>query len=88
MEIYAIAGSFGAYVLLSLILTPVQYRYIKQLKEMDAERRELGLNQDEYYEKMGFEAQELHMNAQGNILFIGANLFAEIYYKWKHRKTA
>ena len=76
----------GAYILLSLILAPMQYRYIKELKEMDKERRELGLSQEEYYEKMGFESQQLHYNVQGNFLFIGANLFAEAFYKWKHRR--
>ena len=81
-----LAGGLGAYILLSLILAPMQYRYIKELKEMDKERRELGLSQDEYYEKMGFESQQLHYNAQGNVLFLGANLFAEAFYKWKHRR--
>ena len=76
----------GAYIVLSLILAPMQYRYIKELKEMDKERRELGLSQNEYYEKMGFESQQMHYNVQGNFLFIGANLFAEAVYKWKHRR--
>ena len=86
MGLYATVGLIGAYILLSLILAPMQYGYIKELKEMDKERRELGLSQNEYYEKMGFEYEQLHFNAQGNFLFIGANLFAEAFYKWKHRR--
>ena len=53
---------------------------------MDKERMKLGLSQNEYYEKMGFEREQLHFNAQGNLLFIGANMLASLLYRWRHRK--
>ncbi|MGG3560065.1 DUF3949 domain-containing protein [Neobacillus rhizosphaerae] len=86
MGLYTTLGIIGAYLLLSLILLPVQYKYVKHLKEEDKKRKEIGLSQAEYYDKMSFENQELHYNAQGNILFIGANLLATLLYKWKHKK--
>ncbi len=73
----------GGYVLLSLLLTPFQYSYIKSLKEMDKKRQ--GKTQNEMYEDMSFEEQQLHYNAQGNIFFILANLFATLVYHWKHK---
>lgn len=76
----------GLYALLSIVLVPMQYKYVKSLKEMEKERNEMGLTQNEYYEKMRFEYQELHLNAQGNSLFIGANLLASLLYKWKHKE--
>ncbi|MGM7723874.1 DUF3949 domain-containing protein [Metabacillus sp. Hm71] len=45
------------------------------------------LNPDEYYERMGFETQQLHFNAQGNLLFLGANLLATLVYNWKHKRS-
>ncbi|WML41572.1 DUF3949 domain-containing protein [Neobacillus sp. OS1-2] len=75
----------GVYLLLSLILLPMQYSYVKELKKMDQKRREQGISQNEMYDRMGFEQQQLSFNAQGNPLFIGANIFATILYKWKHK---
>ena len=72
----------GVYLLLSLFILPVQYKYIKALKEMDKERMKLGLSQNEYYDKMGFEREQLHYNAQGNLLFVGANMLATLLYQW------
>ncbi|MEO2074011.1 MAG: DUF3949 domain-containing protein [Bacillus sp. (in: firmicutes)] len=83
MGLYTTLGIIGAYLLLSLILLPMQYKYVKHVKE---ERKKLGLSQGEYYDKMSFENQELHYNAQGNILFIGANLLATLLYKWNHKR--
>ena len=76
----------GVYFLISLFFLPFQYKYIEALKEMDKERMKLGLSQNEYYEKMGFEREQLHFNAQGNLLFIGANMLASLLYRWRHRK--
>ncbi|MGE7918945.1 DUF3949 domain-containing protein [Viridibacillus sp. NPDC093762] len=77
----------AAYILLSLILMPMQYKYITHLKETDQKIKELGLTKEEYYEKMSFETQELHFNAQGNLLFLGANLFSTLLYNWEQRKN-
>ncbi|AGX04662.1 MULTISPECIES: DUF3949 domain-containing protein [Bacillus] len=74
----------GIYLLLSFILAPVQYGYIKELKKMDQERKAQGKAQDEFYESMAFENQLLHYNAQG-FLFWGANLIASLFYRLKNR---
>lgn len=74
-----------AYIVLSFILLPIQYRYVQSIKEMDKERKAAGLTQNEYYEKMSFETELLHSNAQGPI-FIGANLLATLLYNWRHKK--
>lgn len=87
MGLYATLGILGAYILLSLILSPMQYKYIEQIKENDKRRKELGLTKEDYDEKMSFENQVLHFNAQGNPLFLGANLFATLFYNWKQKKN-
>lgn len=76
----------GGYLLLSIILLPFQYNYIKSIKEQELERKRLGLTINEHYEDMSFETQQLHYNAQGNPLFIGANILASILYKLKNKK--
>lgn len=75
----------GGYALLSLCLLPFQYKYIEALKEREKERIKLGLSQNEYYEKMGFETQQIHFHAQG-VVFLGANLLATLIYNWRHKK--
>ena len=67
----------GVYIFLTLILTPVQYRYISALKEEKSKQN---------YEDKSFGEQYLHYNAQANILFIGANILATIIWHIKHRK--
>ncbi|MGN7943153.1 DUF3949 domain-containing protein [Virgibacillus sp. 6R] len=74
----------GGYILLSIFLLPFQYRYIEALKEREKERIKLGLSQNEYYEKMGFETQQIHFHAQG-VVFLGANLLATLIYNWRHK---
>jgi hypothetical protein len=86
MKYWVTLGVIGCYILLSLILLPMQYGYIKELKEMNKKIKELGLTKEEYYEKMSFENQELHQNAQGSLLFLGANIFATLLYNWKHKR--
>lgn len=75
----------GGYALLSLCLLPFQYKYIEALKEREKERIKLGLSQNEYYEKMGFETQQIHFHAQG-VVILGANLLATLIYNWRHKK--
>lgn len=82
-----IFGIILAYILLSFILLPIQYRYIKELKEMDKKRKASGLSQNEYYEKMSFETEQLHFNAQGNPIFIGANILATLLYNRRHKNV-
>ncbi|WP_246861190.1 DUF3949 domain-containing protein [Bacillus sp. REN3] len=64
----------------------MQYLYIKELRKLEEERVQQGITQNELYDRMPFERQQLHYNAQGNPLFILANLFATVLYKIKNRK--
>lgn len=77
----------GGYILLSLILLPFQYSYVKELKEMEKKRKAKGISQGEMYDKMSFEEQELNFNVQGSLLFFGANMLATLLYHWKHKKN-
>lgn len=86
MSVYIGVGVIGAYVLLSILLVPIQYKYIKQLKETHNRNKERGITVEDYYNQMSFETQQLHFNAQGNLLFIGANLLATLFYNWINRK--
>ena len=85
MIIYVGVGIIGAYILLSLLLVPVQYKYIKQLKETQVRNKERGVSVEDHYNQMSFETQQLHFNAQGNLLFIGANLLATLVYNLENR---
>lgn len=75
----------GGYLLLSLLLLPVQYRYVKSLKEQQKQKEAKGISQQEMYENMSFEEQLSHYHAQG-LFFLGANLFATLMYNWKHKE--
>jgi hypothetical protein len=78
----------SGYILLSLILVPFQYRYVEQMEKMRKENEKKGKSQGEMMEDMGFEEQVLHANAQGNMLFILANILATIVYNVRHRNKA
>lgn len=86
MSIYVGIGILGAYILLSLLLLPVQYKYIKELKETQKKNKDRGVSIEDHYDQMSFETQQLHFNAQGNFLFIGANMLAAIVYHLKNRE--
>lgn len=77
----------GGYFVLSLIFLPVQYSYIKELKERRKANEAKGIRQDEMVDNMSFEEQQLTYNAQGNLLMLGSNLLAELIYYVKHRKN-
>lgn len=83
MGVYVAVGIIGAYIVLSLLLVPVQYKYIKQLNETQKRNKERGVSVEDHYDQMSFETQQLHFNAQGNLLFIGANLLATLVYNLK-----
>ncbi len=71
----------GAYILLSSVLVPFQYRYLEGLEE---EQYRNWKNQSDYYKSKSAAEQVLHANAQGNLLFVLANVMAYIIYKIKH----
>ncbi|MFD2656544.1 DUF3949 domain-containing protein [Gracilibacillus thailandensis] len=75
-------GALGAYLLLSLVLVPFQYRYLTGVKE---EQIRCEQNQSEYYNSKSVAEQILHANTQGNPVFILANVMAYIIYKLKQK---
>lgn len=65
------------YLVISLLFTPIQYKYLKAVKtERESEK---GLN----YEEKSFGEQYLHFNAQSSPFLILANVFAWIIIKMK-----
>ncbi|UOQ45998.1 DUF3949 domain-containing protein [Halobacillus salinarum] len=77
-----ILGAIGMYVLLSCLLVPIQYRYLKAVQKERVEKRQ---TQNEYYGSMPLQEEILHGNIQGNPLFFLANIMAWILLKRKSR---
>ncbi|MCM3708073.1 MULTISPECIES: DUF3949 domain-containing protein [Cytobacillus] len=74
----------GLYVLLSLIILPMQYRFLVNLKEMGAKNRVMGKTQGNMHDSMRAAELVLHENMQGNPIFFLANLLASGIYRIKH----
>jgi Protein of unknown function (DUF3949) len=74
----------GLYVLLSLIILPMPYRFLVNLKEMEAKNIEKGKTQGEMYDSMRVDELVLHENIQGNPIFFLANLLASVIYRVRH----
>jgi hypothetical protein len=71
----------AGYLVISLAITPIQYRYLKAVKE---EQRRYNKSR-EYYESMPVQEEVLHGNNQGNPLFFLANIFAWSLLKLKKK---
>ncbi|MBA2175700.1 DUF3949 domain-containing protein [Halobacillus locisalis] len=67
----AFLGIAGIYVLLSILLTPLQYRYLEAMKEEQKENQ----TQQEYFESMPIQEEVLHVNNHVNPLFFLVNFF-------------
>ncbi|MFP9128377.1 DUF3949 domain-containing protein [Niallia sp. BSM11] len=78
----------GIYVLLSIVMLPVQYRFLVALKEEERKYKAKGKTQGEMYDEMNAGELVLHSHNQGNALFFLANIMASIVYKIKHPKTS
>ncbi|PFA62895.1 DUF3949 domain-containing protein [Bacillus sp. AFS015802] len=85
MELYIFLAILGLYVLISLLILPMQYRFLITLKAEEEKNRLKGKKQGEMYDAMNAGELSLHGNMQGNPLFLLANLFASILYRVKHR---
>ncbi|ARJ24257.1 DUF3949 domain-containing protein [Bacillus mycoides] len=64
-----------------IILVPIQYNYIKMLKE---KQKKMNVSQNELYDKMSYEESQIHYHYQSNVFTIPASLIASIVYKVKH----
>lgn len=65
-----------------VILVPAQYGYISEMKDVIKRK-----GQEDYYENMSFEEEQLHYNAQGNLLILPATLIANFIYNLKHKNV-
>jgi hypothetical protein len=84
VELTIFLAIIGLYVLISLLILPMQYRFLIALKADEEKNRLRGKKQGEMYDAMNASELSLHGNMQGNPLFFLANLFASILYRVKH----
>jgi hypothetical protein len=84
LELTIFLAIIGLYVLISLLILPMQYRFLIALKADEEKNRLRGKKQGEMYDAMNASELSLHGNMQGNPLFFLANLFASILYRVKH----
>lgn len=73
----------SAFVLYFLIMIPIQYSYIAEMKEL---KKRSQSTHNEMYEKMPVGEEQLHYNLQGNLLNIPSNLVAMLIYKIRNRE--
>ena len=85
MTLNIIMGILAIYIVISLLIMPLQYRYIKAIKAEEKKLRASGKKQSEMYDRMNAGEQVLHENAQGNGIFFLANILASILYRIRHR---
>ncbi|WP_423410321.1 DUF3949 domain-containing protein [Heyndrickxia sp. MSNUG] len=86
MTLYIFSGILMIYILLSILILPFQYRYIKAIKAEENKLKSNGKKQSDMYDKMNPGELVLHENVQGNGLFFLANILASIVYRIKHSK--
>ncbi|MEH7444536.1 DUF3949 domain-containing protein [Bacillus sp. JJ1122] len=84
MTLYIFLGILMIYILLSILILPFQYRYIKAIRAEEKNLRSHGKKQSDMYDKMNAGELVLHENVQGNGLFFLANILASILYRIKH----
>ncbi|MCS0669922.1 DUF3949 domain-containing protein [Cytobacillus firmus] len=77
-------GILGLYVLLSLLILPMQYHYLSAIKKEEAQNKAKGKRQGEMYDNMRAGELVLHENIQGNPVFFLANFLASVIYRIKH----
>jgi len=86
MTLYIYLGILMIYLLISILILPFQYRYIKAIKAEENKLRSNGKKQSDMYDQMNAGELVLHENVQGNGLFFLANILASIIYRIKHSK--
>jgi hypothetical protein len=65
-------------------MIPIQYLYISGIKER---ARKWKLSQEQMYENMSFEEEQLHFHIQGNIANLPSTIVAHFLYQLRHRKS-
>lgn len=64
-----------------LVMIPVQYSYISGMKD---KLKRTNLSQEQLFEKMSFEEEQLHFSIQGNPFNIPSTIVANLIYKLRH----
>ncbi|RDI45739.1 DUF3949 domain-containing protein [Falsibacillus pallidus] len=72
------------YAVINLIFLPVQYLYVRGMED---EQKRLNKKQGKMYDDMEAGELVLHYGAQGNMLFLPANVLAGFIYKIRHPKN-
>jgi Protein of unknown function (DUF3949) len=76
---------FGGIALLYFfVMVPIQYLYISGIKER---ARKWKLSQEQMYENMSFEEEQLHFHIQGNIANLPSTVVAHCLYQLRHRQS-
>jgi Sec-independent protein secretion pathway component TatC len=76
---------FGGIALLYFfVMVPIQYLYISGIKERT---RKSKLSQEQMYENMSFEEEQLHFHIQGNIANLPSTIVAHFLHQLRHRKS-
>ncbi|WP_422661548.1 DUF3949 domain-containing protein [Paenibacillus sp. EC2-1] len=63
-------------------MIPVQYNYIKAINE---DQRRKNKTQNQYYEGMSYQEEQLHFNTQ--LAFWPSSFVASLIYKARHGKS-
>lgn len=85
MTLNIFLGILAIYILISLLILPLQYCYLKAIKTEEKKFKANGKKQSEMYDQLNAGELVLHENAQGNGIFILANILASILYRIRHR---
>ncbi|MCP3028212.1 DUF3949 domain-containing protein [Halobacillus sp. A5] len=67
-------------VCVTIIMVPVQIRYLKGIKE---EIEQKNISQEKYFDQMPVQEEILHANSQIHPFFIPANIIAWLWLKIK-----
>ena len=65
-----------------VIMVPLQYSYIKELKKAQASPS----SQQELYDASSPSTQQMHYQIQSNLFFVPANAVASLIYRIQHGK--
>ncbi|MCA0971707.1 DUF3949 domain-containing protein [Halobacillus litoralis] len=82
MLIRAIFIILIVFSLITLMMVPIQYRYLIGVKE---EQEKKNKSQNQYYEEMPIQEEVLHANSQVNPLFLPANFIAWLILKFQKK---
>lgn len=84
METILLSIIGGVILLYIIVMVPLQYQYISEMKAI---KNKTHKTQNEIYDNMSFEEQQLHYNLQGSLINLPSSLIAMLIYKIVHPQT-